>query len=110
MKKLTWTEPVNINEGENVYLLLIMWKNRNNNIVTTVKTTALYWCRLNLFVKYVQTEAIRAQVPILFDATQMGDLVSCVSHLTFDSDYLLGNIHLYSITAYVNSAHARHVF
>ena len=51
MKKLTWTKPVNIDEGENVYLLLIRWlKIRNINIVTTVKTTALYlsldlvWC------------------------------------------------------------------
>ena len=30
--------------------------------------------------------------------------------LTFDNDYLLENIHSYSIAAYVNMAHARHVF
>ena len=28
--------------------------------------------------------------------------VSCVSHLSFDNDCLLGNIHLYSFAAYVN--------
>ena len=43
MKRLTWTEPVNINEGKTVYLLLIRWlRIRDISIVTTVKTIALY--------------------------------------------------------------------
>ena len=41
-----------------------------------------------------------------------GGIFGCREYrtLTFDNDYLLGNIHSYSIAAHVNMAHARHVF
>ena len=80
-------------------------------------------CRLN-FLENMHTEKQGLKFVPIFDTTQMGDVLSIVGHvypfqglflkhkrgifghrialLTFDNYYLLGNIHWYSIAAYVN--------